>query len=578
MTIKKIEIYSYKYHNTNNKNQIIIMSQKKVKVYPVDIECKIQGVSVVDNYTCTLNQTDITTNKNKFYIIQVLTDGKQYITYVRYGRIGERGTITTDNHYSKDSAIDDFYRKYKTKTGNNWQTTTFVKKAGKYFKTEVEYEVDEEEIKKNEKDPNVPEETLDLRLENLMKLYTDEKTMQNTLISLNIDPKKMPLGKISKAQLDSAEKILADIKSYIDNKNKISFESSESSESSEEVKPKKKNTKKVRSASESSEEVKPKKKNAKKVHRSRSESESSEENEEGKKEGKEEDQEDESLAKDEELLTKSSQFYTYIPYCCGRRKPPVIHNMKMLGQYTNMIDELRQLEVAVKVTKNNRNLVSVYKSLDANITPMSKTCDEWKMIEDYVKYTHAPTHRYKIELVDVYELDRKNEPPTVKETLKKVGNRFLLWHGSRMANFCSIIKNGLILNPESLNVPIAGKMFGYGVYFANAFSKSFNYCDSGTSNKHACLLLCEVALGNQCKKLNADVGLTKNKLDKDGYHSTWGVGKSTPSKIIKYNKDINVPNGVLKESKVNGSLLYDEFIAYDTNQISLKYLVVVKQV
>ena len=36
-----------------------------------DIHCGIAG-DVLGNYTCVLNQTDIVTNKNKFYIMQLI--------------------------------------------------------------------------------------------------------------------------------------------------------------------------------------------------------------------------------------------------------------------------------------------------------------------------------------------------------------------------------------------------------------------------------------------------------------------------------------------------------------------------
>jgi poly [ADP-ribose] polymerase len=89
--------------------------------------------------------------------------------------------------------------------------------------------------------------------------------------------------------------------------------------------------------------------------------------------------------------------------------------------------------------------------------------------------------------------------------------------------------------------------------------------------------LCDVALGNQSKKLDADYYITKEKLLKEKCHSTWGMGKNTPMSSVKLDKDITVPNGKLGNSGSTGPLLYDEYIVYDTNQISLRYLVIVKK-
>ena len=120
-------------------------------------------------------------------------------------------------------------------------------------------------------------------------------------------------------------------------------------------------------------------------------------------------------------------------------------------------------------------------------------------------------------------------------------------------------------------------MLGSGVYTANSFSKSFNYCDSSTSNNYASLLLCDVALGNPSKRLGADYYITKEKLLKEKGHSAWGLGKTRPTSSVKIEKYITVPNGKMGPSGDNGTLLYDEFVVYDTNQISLKYLVIVKK-
>lgn len=493
---------------------------KKVQVYPLDTLCYIKGKVVQENnnvYSCTLNQTDIVSNKNKFYIMQVIENGNTYHLYTRYGRIGEDGKIIDKTFTSKNQAECAFEKQFKTKTGNTWGDKDFIKKTGKYFMTEVQYEVDADEIKDDEHEKtNISK--LDDRTKFLMELFTNKETMEKTLVSLSINPKKMPLGKISKTQLDNAQKILIKIR------NELKINTKENSDDD-------------------------------------SDNDS-----------------DDELNDNNQITIMSSEFYTYIPYSCGRQKPPVINSNELIGKFTELIDELKNLEVAVKISKQGiTDLDSAYNSLNSDIKPLSKDSNEWKIIENYIKNTHGSTHNYKVELVDVFELNRNGEKPEVKKTIEQIGNRHLLWHGSRMTNFCSIIKNGLLLNPESLGVYISGKMFGYGIYTASAFSKSFNYCDSNTSNDYAALLLCDVALGTPSKRTNADYYITKEKLAKDKCNSTWGLGKNTPSSTTKID-DIIVPYGKLENVNNGSVLLYDEFIVYDTNQISLKYLVIVKKI
>lgn len=541
------------------------MTVSLTKVYPVDSLCTIKGMVHTSKtggaYSCTLNQTDLKSNKNKFYIMQIIKTGTQYNLYIRYGRVGENGKTINKSIANESSAIDEFTKQFKSKTGNVFGKT-FVKKEGKYFMANVQYEIEENKIEDKTKE-KIEESKLDNRQKFLMELFTNKQTMENTLISLSIDPKKMPLGQISKSQLDEAQEILTKIKELLPTPSVTSGESSENGKKSKDTK--------------NDDHPQPKKRGRPK-----------------KKVLIEEYSDDElidgTVISDPiintintinvpKFIELSSNFYTLVPYSCGRRLPPMINNEETLGQLVTMLDDLKNLEVAIKVTKQGgNNLDNIYDSLDANIRPLDKTGEMWNVISTYINNTHGSTHYAKVELVDVYDLARNNESLSVQETMEKIGNRQLLWHGSRMTNFCSIIKNGLILNPESLGVHISGKMFSNGIYLASSFSKSFNYCASETSGRYACLLLCESALGKQLERTQADPYLSPMKLKQLGnYDSTWGKGQNTPSSFTNI-CNTKVPNGKLHKSSTKTCLMYDEFIVYDTNQVSLKYLVIVKEI
>ena len=102
----------------------------------------------------------------------------------------------------------------------------------------------------------------------------------------------------------------------------------------------------------------------------------------------------------------------------------------------------------------------------------------------------------------------------------------LLWHGSRLTNWTGILSQGhsyidLFLSyaykcmsvclfhdncklsectlyvPPGLRIappeaPVTGYMFGKGIYFADMFSKSANYCYATRAVTAGVLLLCEV--------------------------------------------------------------------------------------
>ena len=57
---------------------------------------------------------------------------------------------------------------------------------------------------------------------------------------------------------------------------------------------------------------------------------------------------------------------------------------------------------------------------------------------------------------------------------KPIGKVTQLWHGTRTANLLSILKAGLVIPPANA-AHCSGRLFGTGVYLANASTKSLNY-------------------------------------------------------------------------------------------------------
>ncbi len=470
----------------------------------VDKSFDIKGGSIVGDknnlYTCTLNQTNIEDNKNKFYIIQLIKVGNNYHFFKRFGRTGETGKPSSESYASLSIAILDFEKQFKTKTGNKWsERNNFVKKAGKYFMADISYDI--KIVNKDLLVVQAPPSKLTDRVQKLIELISNKDMMEKFLIKMNVDVKKAPLGKISTKQIDKAIQILQKIK-----------------------------TDNFTNATD-----------------------------------------------------QSSEFYTLIPYACGRRKPPVIDTQDKVSVYDELLDDLKNMVIAVEILDNaNANTKmhptdNIYQSLNTNINALDKKSAMWNHIDTYVKNTHAPTHNFKVELMDIYEITRDSEKDIYSTYTANMDNRMLLFHGSRLSNFCSIFQKGLILNPESLGVYISGKMFGSGLYLSDTFSKSMGYTASETSNNIAGLLLCEVALGIQAKKTQADYYISKKSLEKEGCESTWGQGQYSPSSYIEVD-GVKIPNGKLSKSGINSVLLYNEMIIYDSRQMHVKYLVVVKKV
>ena len=464
----------------------------------IDKLCPVEG-EIVDNkglYTCILNQTDIKTNKNKFYIMQLIQTATDVVYFVRYGRVGENGKVILKN-LDLSMAIASFEKQFKTKTGNDWKNRhAFVNKKGKYFLAEISYE--DVLSKFDQPQSSIPVSTLDIKVQELIRLISDTKMMNETLIKMDIDPKKLPLGKIKQSQLDKAGDIL----------NKI------------------------------------------------------------------ENTDDES-----ELIEYSSEYYTLIPHAVGRNKPPVINTSELLNKYRSVLEDLKNLVISVEIIESANKkldlnpLDTVYLNINTQITYVNSTELIYDYINNYLKNTHGGTHKFSLKLKDIYAVERFGNRQIFEKKKKELGNVELLIHGSRLSNWTSILKLNLLLDPSKLGVPIAGKMFGYGVYFANSFSKSAQYCglnygDTGI----VCFALAEVALGQEYKKTDADTYLSKKILEAQGFNSCYGQGTMTPSDYVMF-ENVKIPQGKLIKSNVDTILNYDEKIVYDTDQFMIKYLV-----
>lgn len=184
---------------------------------------------VFEDYDCMLNQTNIGHNNNKYYVIQVLkrVGINQYHAWNRWGRVGESGATAMKGPFvSSDDAIKDFKKKFQDKTGNKWENRdSFTPKTKKYTMIEMSLEDDDEDetdaSAPTKSAPSGPVEkcTLDAPTQSLLNLIFNHDMFKDAMKSFDIDVKKMPLGKLSKAQIAKGFEVLEDLEKAVDAKN-----------------------------------------------------------------------------------------------------------------------------------------------------------------------------------------------------------------------------------------------------------------------------------------------------------------------------------------------------------------------
>ena len=463
----------------------------------MDPHCPIK-VPILGNYAATLNQVEISQNNNKYYIVQVLEDGNQYHLYTRYGRVGDKGRTGIKSYKDKNIAISEFCKTFKLKTGNNWDTP-FVKKPGKYMLLELEAPklkvvnasgaaaAPAASAASKEEETDISEGgKLDPKISKIIQMICNKKMMNQTLISLDIDTARLPLGKISKNQINQAHDILK----YIgDNINTLSHT---------------------------------------------------------------------------QFVSKSSEFWTIVPFGSGRRPPPVLSNSEQINQCSRLLETLENIEIAGTILQQNNTDLDVYNSLGLTLTPMEQD-DEFDLIKRYISMTHGKTHKYNLEVVSAFKVAKDAD----NTTFDAMPNHCLLFHGSRMANFIGILSEGLRIprNDQVLN----GSTLGNGIYFADSVTKSYNYTYSSETDNMGFILICEVALGTP----HFVTGCDPYPLN-PSYHSRIAQGNNTPDPSQFYQiDDVVVPSGSLvpNPNAAHSTFLYNEYVVYNKDQYRFKYLV-----
>lgn len=458
-------------------------------------------------YNTTLNMSDLALGVNSYYILQVIEedDGSECYVFRKWGRVGsEKIGGQKLEEMSKTDAIKEFKRLFLEKTGNPWEAweckTNFRKQPGRFYPLDIDYGVKQAP---KQKDISEMKSSLAPQLLELMKMLFNVETYRAAMMEFEINMSEMPLGKLSKENIQKGFEALTEIQNLL------------------------------------------------------------------------KDTANQALAVRESLIVAASnRFFTLIPSI----HPHIIRNEDDLMIKAKMLEALQDIEIASKLvgfdSDNDESLDDKYMKLHCNITPLARDSEDYKLVEQYLLNTHAPTHKdWSLELEEVFSLDRDGELNKYSRYKNNLHNKMLLWHGSRLTNFVGILSQGLRIAPPE--APVSGYMFGKGLYFADLVSKSAQYCNVDRNNPVGLMLLSEVALGdmNELKKATY--------MDKPprGKHSTKGLGKTVPleSEFVKWRDDVVVPCGKPVPSAIRSSeLMYNEYIVYNTSQVKMQFLLKVR--
>jgi hypothetical protein len=152
-----------------------------------------------------------------FFFIQL------FLNYIFRFFTGRTGTIyggnKVDEYTRLKDAIHQFHFLFLDKTGNEWpDRANFQKLPNKHYPLDIDYgqHGDNDKMQKLLESANLNiQSKLPNSVQNLVKMIFNVENMKQALLSFEIDLTKMPLGKLSKNQLDKAYKVLSELQTLI---------------------------------------------------------------------------------------------------------------------------------------------------------------------------------------------------------------------------------------------------------------------------------------------------------------------------------------------------------------------------
>ena len=207
--------------------------EKKVKMSVkggavVDPDSGLEDVAHVlevkgEVYNAVLGMVDITRGTNSYYKLQVLKkdNSEKFYLFRSWGRVGTTigGNKLEDCGSSSNSAISRFREMYYEKTGNHWDGRAhFVKQAGRFYPLDIDYGQDDDNLQAQTAIAAGSNSLLPLAVQKLIRMIFDIESMKKALLEFEIDLKKMPLGKLSKKQIERAYSILTEVQKLVEEK------------------------------------------------------------------------------------------------------------------------------------------------------------------------------------------------------------------------------------------------------------------------------------------------------------------------------------------------------------------------
>ena len=426
-----------------------------------------------------LQVTDIKTNRNKFYAVELhQCKANGYRVFTHYGRTDDLETNPESGQkecrYCKEiaeaeAAYGQIYRE-KTGAGKGYQEVSLASvkigsakargtSAGEVdAKTlEIAAEAERERDKKAKKKPKTPPLNLHAEVKDLVQYIFAEATnaLTNTVqAKITANGIETPLGILTIGQIEKGEKVLAEMADVF-GKARLS-----------------------------------------------------------------------AAKKNEQLSDLSGRFYSAVPHRVGRTRAAVEAAIIATPEaFTAKQETLQLMRDMLRVNGEEGSVLfdaevdSQYRSLGCELRALDASSDEFKQMEKHVVASQVKIKSLKVKRI--WGVKRGEEYERFRGD---VGNEKLLFHGSRLSNWVGLLSRGILMPKLVVQMGVkrtdAGWL-GHGIYFGDAACTSAFYAAPGKRGTKL-LTVARVALGKPAKFTKITYGLNAPPEGHDSCHGVRG--------------------------------------------------------
>lgn len=410
-----------------------------------------------------LQVTDIKTNRNKYYAVELHSTKNKYRVYTHYGRTddlesnpsaGVRESRYCSSLSEAEAAYDKIY-KQKTSAAKGYKEINLAssKIGSKKSVGKSSGLVDDKTLKKlaakDKKPAKVVPITISPHVQELVANLYNEATKALTKVvnaTITANGIETPLGVLTLGQIDNGQKVLDEIAAAVSKK-----------------------------------KINP-----------------------------------------DQVEDLSGQFYTLIPHKFGRTKADalaaIINDAAKVNEKQDTLQLMRDM---LKVNGKDNvlvdpNIEKKYKALECEITYIDKNSDKFKQLKTYIIKSREDKW-VDVNIKNIYAVKREDEH---KNFNSKIGNNKLLFHGSNAKNWVGILSRGLLLPKVVTKLGVHRTdegWLGHGIYFGDAICTSLNYAGSGKRDT-SYVALANVALGKMKDYKEITHGLTAPPKGYDSCH------------------------------------------------------------